>query len=96
MSFDSTPTGENKIPPIPKRELFTLTRQEWKTLLLIADDRKNRDVANRLGIKIKTLRNYRSLIANKLNEGEKDNLGIFARKNRDALYFWFDYLKVEE
>lgn len=96
MLLYSTPIEENKTPSIPKRELFLLTRQEWKTLLLIADDRKNIDIANQLGIKIKTLRNYRSLIASKLNEGDKDNLGIFARKNRDALYFWFDYLKIEE
>ena len=34
-----------KIPPIPKQELFLLTRKEWKTLLLIADDRKNKDIA---------------------------------------------------
>ncbi len=57
-------TGEGDGPPIPGGE--SLTEQEQKILVLIAQGKTNREIANKMYLSEKTVRNYVSNILGKL------------------------------
>ena len=66
--------------------LYNLTQTEWKVLLLIAADSPNHEIAKALSIEIKSVRNYRTRIGDKLNAKGCFVLGAVARRNRDQLH----------
>jgi DNA-binding CsgD family transcriptional regulator len=65
--------------------LYSLTRTEWKVLLLIARDLPNGSIAQILSIEIKSVHNYRSRIGDKLNIKGCFVLGYVARHHCNDL-----------
>ncbi|TDE12473.1 helix-turn-helix transcriptional regulator [Dyadobacter psychrotolerans] len=65
--------------------LNSLTQAEWKVLLLIAADSPNSEIAQVLSIEIKSVRNYRTRIGDKLCMKGYFVLGAVARRHRDQL-----------
>jgi DNA-binding NarL/FixJ family response regulator len=68
-----------------KVDLSSLTPSEKKLLLLIADGKSNKELANELFNSIKTIENHRSNICKKLNLSGSHSLYKFALKNRSSL-----------
>ena len=66
--------------------LYNLTQTEWKVLLLIAADSPNHEIAKVLCIEIKSVRNYRTRIGDKLSTKGYFVLGAVARRHRDQLH----------
>ena len=65
--------------------LYSLTRTEWKVLILIARDLPNADIAEILSIEIKSVHNYRTRIGDKLNVKGYSILSCLARRHCNEL-----------
>ena len=65
--------------------LYSLTRTEWKVLILIAHDLSNGDIVQILSIEIKSVHNYRTRIGDKLDVKGHSVLGCFARRHCNEL-----------
>jgi DNA-binding CsgD family transcriptional regulator len=70
---------------LPISSLNSLTRTEWRVLLLVARDLPNGNIAQILSIEIKSVHNYRTRIGDKLNIKGCFVLGYLARHHCDEL-----------
>lgn len=59
-----------------------VTLREWQLLLLLADDLDNHDIASRICISVKSVRNYRNRLGVSLNQQGPGALARYARLNR--------------
>ena len=66
-------------------KLFSLTNQEWRVLIMLADDKRNMEIAGSLFLATKSVENYISRIGTKLDLKGKDCLANSARRNRNDL-----------
>lgn len=80
MSDKQYETGQLSIS-----SLYSLTRTEWKVLILIARDLPNADIAQILSIEIKSVHNYRARIGDKLNVKGYSVLSCLARRHCNEL-----------
>ncbi|CAG5069787.1 hypothetical protein DYBT9623_02524 [Dyadobacter sp. CECT 9623] len=62
-----------------------LTFREWEILLLISEDRSNKDIAVITNMKIESIRSMRNRIGDKLILKGHNTLARFARQHRRAL-----------
>ncbi|NIJ51666.1 LuxR C-terminal-related transcriptional regulator [Dyadobacter arcticus] len=69
-----------------------LTFREWEVLLLISEDRGNKDIAVITSLKIESIRSMRNRIGDKLMLKGHNTLAQFARQHRRALRQLFQVL----
>lgn len=62
-------------------KINSLTKREYEVLILIAEGSNNRDIAERLFISEKTVKNHVSNILKKLDLNDRVQVAIFAYKN---------------
>lgn len=62
-------------------QINSLTKREYEVLILIAEGLNNRDIAERLFISEKTVKNHVSNILRKLSLNDRVQVAIFAYKN---------------
>jgi DNA-binding NarL/FixJ family response regulator len=74
---------------LPAPALADLTSREWQVLLFIADDKQNADIEVVTRLKTRSIINIRNRIGDKLMLKGRNNLGQFARKNKEALNYWY-------
>lgn len=84
--LDPTVTGKllehlRKLPLEVADERVKLTKQEKKVLTLIAEGMTNKEIADRLFLSEKTIRNYVSNILSKLNLNNRAEAAVYAIKN---------------
>jgi DNA-binding response OmpR family regulator len=78
--------GELHRPPVNLSQLASaLTEREWMVLAHLANNRTERDIARRLGIRPGTVRSHKARIRRKLGLPHDTRLGEFARANYAAL-----------
>jgi len=58
-----------------------LTQREYEVIVLIADGLNNKDIADRLFISEKTVKNHVSNIFRKINVSDRTQAAIYAYKN---------------
>lgn len=68
----------------PIKPVGILTKREWEILELLVNGFKNSDIANKLFISQKTVKNHVASILEKLDVKDRTNAVLFALKNR-----WF-------
>jgi len=68
-----------------KPELSNLTESERRILKLIASDRTSKEIADDLGLSVRTVENHRANICNKLNIRGSHALLKFAFEHRSKL-----------
>jgi DNA-binding NarL/FixJ family response regulator len=67
-------------PPVPPQTFPELTEREREVLTLIAQGRGNMEIADRLGLSEKTVRNHVSNIFNKLQVADRAHAIVKARE----------------
>ena len=78
--------------PLPMFLLHTLTAREWRTLLHMADDLRNPQIAEAMYITVKSVEEYHTRIGNKLDLHGAGRLRQFARQHREFLRKCYDKL----
>jgi len=67
-------------PPLPDERLARLTDQERRLLDLIGEGLTNRQIANRMGLAEKTIKNYVSNLLSKLGMERRTEAAVFAAR----------------
>ena len=65
--------------------LYQLTYREWEVLLLVAEDLDNQNIAEIISVSVKSVKNYRNRISDRLDQKGPQVLARYARRNRDYL-----------
>ncbi|TDB58534.1 LuxR C-terminal-related transcriptional regulator [Arundinibacter roseus] len=73
------------VPHYDSSSWHQLTHREWEVLLLLADDLDNQDIAERISVSIKSVKNYRNRISDRLQQKGPHVLARYARRNRNYL-----------
>lgn len=81
---------------IEGRILRTLTRQEWKTLLLLAKSFPDTEAADKSCITLKSYHNYKNRLCRKLGFKRAADLADFATKRKDQIELWAQWLMLDE
>ena len=74
-------TGQSPDPAAPDPVFAALSRREREVLTLLADGLANADIAERLGISDKTVRNHVSHLFDKLGVWSRAQAIVFAREH---------------
>lgn len=72
-------------PSVDIQLLSTLAPREWKVLLLLANEYRNPEIAEKLFLSIRSVETYQDRIRSKLGISGPGNLARFARLNQDFL-----------
>lgn len=63
---------------VEEKDIKELTKTEWKIIIEIEKGANNKEISERLGLSEGTVRNYLSMILNKLNLRDRTQLAIWA------------------
>ena len=97
MTIISTKTSvpSNDEIQIPKSFLMRLTKREWDVMLHLSKGMTTPEIAAQIYIEPKSVENYRTRIANKLELKGRNKLVWFSWKNQEFLENWYKVSKME-
>ena len=90
MHLPALPTTVDN--PLSSRHLQLLCPREWDVLIYIANGLSNKEIAERLCVTPKSVKNYCTRLGNKLHQKGAGKVALFASQHRAALRFWYKEL----
>jgi len=78
---------------MPEAFLMRLTKREWDVILHLSKGLTTPEIAAKICIEPKSVENYRSRIADKLELKGRNKLVWFSWKNQDFLENWYKFSK---
>ena len=93
ISSTNISTLFNDDSPMPEAFLMRLTKREWDVILHLSKGLTTPEIAAKICIEPKSVENYRSRIADKLELKGRNKLVWFSWKNQGFLENWYKFSK---